>query len=102
MKTYQELLKTDQDNIKTDQDNIKTNQDSIKTDQGIRLTHNQFVQDAIIEIIKVNGKATQREMAELTGETLSTIKYHIEKMKKNGIIERNGSSQSGNWKINNE
>ena len=42
------------------------------------------------------------EMAEITGETLSTIKYHIEKMKKNGIIERNGSSQSGNWKINNE
>ena len=95
MKTYQQLLKTDQGNTKTDQDNIKT-------DQGIRATHNQFVQNAIIEIIKVNGAATQREMAEITGETLSTIKYHIEKMKKNGIIERNGSSQSGNWKINNE
>ena len=102
MKTYQQLLKTDQGNTKTDQGNTKTDQDNIKTDQGIRATHNQFVQNAIIEIIKVNGEVTQREMAEITGETLSTIKYHIEKMKKNGIIERNGSSQSGNWKINNE
>lgn len=102
MKTYQHLLKTDQGNAKTNQGNIKTDQDNIKTDQGKRATHNQFVQNAIIEIIKVNGEATQREMAEITGETLSTIKYHIEKMKKNGIIERNGSSQSGNWKINNE
>ena len=96
------IIETNQDYKKSFYNRMKAYQQLLKTDQGKRATHNQFVQNAIIEIIKVNGEATQREMAEITGETLSTIKYHIEKMKKNGIIERNGSSQSGNWKINNE
>ena len=74
----------------TDQDTDQANQD---TDQAQGIPHK------ILTVIREDNSITQREIAEKTGENLSTIKYHMDKMKKSGKIGREGSSQKGTWII---
>jgi predicted HTH transcriptional regulator len=41
------------------------------------------------------------ELASETGYSASTIKRHIQELKKLGLLDRVGSDKSGHWKINN-
>ena len=55
--------------------------------------------DEIIRVIKENPKITQAEMADLLGLTIDGVKYHIKKLKSEGILERIGSDYGGYWNI---
>lgn len=48
-----------------------------------------------------NPKTRYIELAIETGYSASTIKRHIQELKKLGLIERTGSDKTGYWKINN-
>lgn len=69
-----------------------------KTTQ-IKLTNNQ---KKIIELIKLNQKITRSEIAQKTALSPDGVKYNLNKLKKDNIIERIGPKNGGYWKINNE
>jgi predicted HTH transcriptional regulator len=54
----------------------------------------------ILELIKENPYITRKELAEKIGHiTEDGIKYHLNKMKKEGKIKRVGPDKGGHWKI---
>lgn len=53
----------------------------------------------ILKIIAINPECTTQIMAEHINVSVSTIEKNIAKLKKEGIIERVGSTKSGYWKI---
>ena len=59
---------------------------------------NDPVKRNILQCLKQNPKANYRELADKTGCSTSTIKRHIQELKKMGIIERIGSDKTGCWK----
>lgn len=67
------------------------------TDQVTDQAENS-VPSRILRVIQENPSLSQKNIAELIGEKLSTVKYYMEMMKKSGIIERKGTSQKGSVK----
>lgn len=60
---------------------------------------NKETSSKIIEIIKENLKITVREMPEILTVSVAGVRYHINKMKEEGILQRIGSTKKGEWKI---
>ena len=69
------------------------------TDQATNQAANHTVVNRILEVIRDEPFYSQREIAEITGEKYSTVKYYMESMKKFQIIKREGTSQKGKWVI---
>lgn len=69
---------------------------SIQVDSNIT---DKETSSKIIEIIKENLKITVREMPEILTVSVAGVRYHINKMKEEGILQRIGSTKKGEWKI---
>lgn len=57
--------------------------------------------EKIIELIQINPKITRNELASILGITSDGVKYHLQKMIQEGIINRHGSARSGYWEVAN-
>ena len=55
--------------------------------------------DKIIEIMREHPAVTVKKIAEQIGLSISGVRYHVNKMKKDGIVEHIGSSKKGRWVI---
>ncbi len=55
--------------------------------------------DKILEQMRSNPKITRNELASILGLTPDGIKYHLQKMTKEGVIVHQGSTRSGYWVI---
>ncbi|MBQ9596984.1 MAG: winged helix-turn-helix domain-containing protein, partial [Bacteroidales bacterium] len=53
----------------------------------------------ILEIIKANPGITVSEITERCGLTYNGAYYHIEKMKKKGILTHKGGDKGGEWVV---
>lgn len=62
----------------------------------------QKTSEKILEAIKQNGNISKRELAEMVGITVDGVKYHIQKLKAQGVIERIGADRGGFWKVKDE
>ena len=62
--------------------------------QNLRLEEQQ-----LIKVLVKEPKITQKRVAELLSWNISTVKYYIRKLIKKGIIQREGTSQKGFWKL---
>ena len=58
---------------------------------------NMSISDRILYLIKNNPKISYKEMAEITGKSIPTIKRSINKLKAEGLIKRSGSPRGGKW-----
>ncbi|WP_239060731.1 Fic family protein [Bacteroides sp. 519] len=56
--------------------------------------------DKILEQMRNNPKITRNELAAILDLTPDAIKYHLQRMTKEGIITRNGSARNGYWVLN--
>ncbi|KYM46602.1 winged helix-turn-helix domain-containing protein [Fusobacterium necrophorum] len=77
--------------------NQATNQVTNQAIEGYELNE---IEERILRSIQENPFFSQKKIAEKLEEKYSTIKFYMEKMKKNDIIKREGSSQKGKWIIN--
>ena len=59
----------------------------------------EITQEKIIKEIKSNPKITRRKLALRLNKTEDSIKYHLSKLTKQGIIKHVGSTKSGEWII---
>ncbi len=55
--------------------------------------------DKIIEIMREQPAVTVKKIAEQIGLSISGVRYHVNKMKKDGIVEHIGSSKKRTWVI---
>lgn len=70
-----------------------------QADQDTDQDADHSVNTRILIVIRDNPSFTQKQIAELIGEGVSTVKYHMQIMRRDGIIKREGSSQKGKWII---
>jgi ATP-dependent DNA helicase RecG len=60
----------------------------------------QKTEDRIIEILSLNPHSNRAEIAEtLGGITIDGVKYHLNKLKKQGRIVRVGPDKGGHWRV---
>lgn len=59
----------------------------------------QNTRDKILMQIRNNPKITRNELANLLGLTSDGIKYHLQKLTKEGIIIHKGSTRNGYWEV---
>lgn len=58
-------------------------------------------EQAIINILKVNPRATQEEIATQINKSVRTVKTYMATMQEKGLIERKNSKKNGEWIVNN-
>ena len=69
--------------------------------QTTRLNPLRFTEEdkAILTLVYNQPERTQRELAMELGWTVDRVKYYLNKMKKQQIIRRKGSSHNGRWEF---
>ena len=55
--------------------------------------------EKIIQLLKENGYYTKNDLMNILGKADGAIKEHIANLKKEGVLERVGSTKSGYWKV---
>ena len=82
----------------TTQSPTQSSTQTTKTTQtaGIRLTDKDR---AVLILVHKRPELTQKEMALELGWTVDRVKYYLNKMKKQQIIKRVGSSHHGHWEL---
>lgn len=70
-------------------------------DETLRMKKNSPVSmsDKIVAEMRTNPKVTRNELAALLGLTTDRVKYHLQKLTKEGVIIHQGSTRSGYWEI---
>ncbi len=56
-------------------------------------------QVAVLEALRANPTLSLSKLSDITGFNKSAIRYAIDKMKENGTLKREGTSQKGKWVI---
>ena len=69
------------------------------SDDNVSNTTKETNREILISSIKENPQITVKELAVKTGLTEDGVRYHINKMRKEGIISREGSTKAGRWII---
>lgn len=70
-----------------------------KGHQASTQENKESTQENILHILKENPKANRKELAEIIGLSEDGIKKQLAKLKKEGQIERIGSTKAGYWKV---
>ncbi len=95
--TTQEIRETTQEIGGTTQEIGETTQEIGGTTQETNEKYS--TKERIIRIIKNNNRVTRIELAEKIGVSENAIKQQIAKLKKDGVLERMGSTKKGHWEI---
>lgn len=56
-------------------------------------------QETILAEIRRNPSTTREQLAEIVGISKEGVKWHLDKMKKLGLIKHVGPTKGGYWKI---
>lgn len=76
---------------------VSNSNDTIDTKDEIDDTNLERI---IIRLIGENPSVTNKELVDLTGVSIATIKRTMSVLKKKGIIVREGSNRAGIWLVN--
>ena len=74
-----------------------TNHATNATNLSITLSENE---KNVLNAIRSNPKITQKQLQEVTGITLGTIKRLLPRLQEKEKLERVGNRRSGQWKVN--
>jgi predicted HTH transcriptional regulator len=64
-----------------------------------KVESNDTNEEAILRILRTNPKATQKDVVEMLGVSLATVKRLMNSLQKAGKIKRKGSNRSGSWVV---
>ncbi|OIN95434.1 MAG: transcriptional regulator, partial [Deltaproteobacteria bacterium CG1_02_45_11] len=70
-----------------------------ETAQEIEKTTQETAQEMILGLIKTNPTITRKGLAEKTGLTPDGVKYHLDKLRKQGVIKHVGATKKGHWEV---
>lgn len=55
------------------------------------------IPDQIVELMEMESRITARKIAEHLGISFDGVRYHIKKLRAQGVIKREGSTKAGKW-----
>lgn len=86
-------------NSKYELKNRYTHIDNIRSADENNLKGKNYTleEQAIINILKVNPRATQEEIAIQIGKSVRTVKTYMAEMQEKGLIERKNGKKNGEW-----
>ena len=86
-------------NSKYELKNRYTHIDNIRSADENKLKGKNYTleEQAIINILKVNPRATQEEIAIQIGKSVRTVKTYMAEMQEKGLIERKNGKKNGEW-----
>lgn len=87
---------TEKTSGKTPPEIEKTTQETI---QEIEKTTQETIQEMILGLIKTDPAITRKGLAEKTGLTPDGVKYHLDKLRKQGVIRHVGATKKGYWEV---
>lgn len=87
------ILPYDPDVMKT------TTKTTAKTTAKTTTKTTSDIENRILSIIRENPKITVKSISRMVEITEDGIRYHIKKLKKQGLLEYIGASRSGHWEI---
>ena len=91
----EELKSTQKSTQEKENSTQKSTQESKKSTQE----KENSTQEKILHILKENPKTNRKELAEIIGISEDGIKKQLAKLKREGRIERIGSTKAGYWKV---
>lgn len=71
--------------------------DSICTNIEKKPTTQETSQEKIVALLRSNPSITRRALAGMVGLSEEGIKYHLNKLKSSGRVQRKGSTKAGHW-----
>jgi fido (protein-threonine AMPylation protein)/DNA-binding transcriptional ArsR family regulator len=89
---------TTTDIVEEQTDTLKENKGGQKTDSGGQKKWSEKVV-RLLDLIKENPAITRNELSEALGINPSAVQKHIDKLKNEGVIAREGSDKKGVWKV---
>lgn len=95
--TNKENKKTSIESEKTGKETSKENEKTNKETSIESKKTSKETDSKIFDILESKPEITVRKIAEVLNMSVSGVRYHIEKMKKAGIIEHIGSTKKGKW-----
>lgn len=87
-------------NIETDRKTNTNTETNIKTNTEMLYTDTETA-ERIIAIMRKHPAITVKKIAEQLNLSVGGVRYHVNKMKKDGLVEHIGSSKKGTWSIKN-
>ena len=60
---------------------------------------NDTNEEAILRILRTDPKVTQKDVVEMLGISLATVKRLMNSLQKAGKIKRKGSNRNGSWVV---
>ena len=76
-----------------------TEKTSGKTAPKIEKDTQETTQEMILRLIKTNPAITRKGLAEKTGLTPDGVKYHLDKLREQGVIRHVGATKKGYWEV---
>ena len=70
-----------------------------ETDKETNKETNKEIADKIIDMMKEIPEISVKEIADMLNISVGGVRYHINKMKKSGIIEHKGATKKGMWVV---
>jgi ATP-dependent DNA helicase RecG len=80
----------------------KTTRKQPENNQKTTRKQPEEIKALIIELIKFNNKISRSEMIKQLNITEGSLRHHLEQLKNNGIIRRDGADKGGKWVIINK
>ncbi|MBQ9009017.1 MAG: winged helix-turn-helix transcriptional regulator, partial [Clostridia bacterium] len=71
-----------------------------KENAGEVVTAKETTKGILLKVIQRQPEVTVKELASIIGLTNGSVRYSIEKLRKEGILSREGSTKAGRWIIN--
>ena len=83
-------------------DTVDTNFDTIDTIPTLDLVSRNLTteENVVLELITRDAALTQKQVQNITGYSLSTVKRIMARLQKEGVITRIGNNRSGKWQVN--
>jgi len=72
---------------------------SEKTSEATQETTQETTQERILDLIQKRPAITRKILAMEVGVTEDGIKYHLDKMRKTGVLRHVGSTKAGHWEV---
>lgn len=92
------LIDSEIDKPKIQTEELKVTIGGQKTEAGGQKRWSENV-IKLIELIQRKPDITRKELSEALKINSSAVQKHLEKLKNEGVISREGSDKKGNWKV---
>lgn len=77
----------------------KTTKEIENTTKEIENTTKETTKEKIISLLKANNRLNRKEIASILKLSEDGIQYHLNQLKKKGIIEHHGPTKAGYWEV---